>query len=126
MGTPEDLRIVAYSDATYASLEDGSYQGVLIVFIQGKDNMIVSIIWQSKKLYKVTKSPLASETLALGEAADAGLLVSLLLQEIYGLAVFPSVNCFTDNDSLVSTLKTANLVSDRSLRIEMSRLGQMV
>ena len=126
LGTPEDLRIVAYSDATYASLEDGSSQGGVIVFIQGKDNMIAPIIWQSKKLDKVTKSPLASETLALGEAADAGLLVSSLLQEIYGLAVFPPVHCFTDNDSLVSTLKTANLVSDRSLRVEMSRLRQMV
>ena len=36
------------------------------------------------------------------------------------------MHCFTDNDSLVNTLKTANLVSDRSLRVEMSRLRQMV
>ena len=34
------------------------------------------IIWQSKKLKRITKSPLATETMAVGEAADAGILVA--------------------------------------------------
>ena len=126
LGTPNDLRVLAYSDATYASLEDGSSQGGFIVFVQGKDNKVAPISWQSKKLDRVTKSPLASETLALSEAADAGFLISALIQEIFGLSVLPPVQCFTDNKSLTSTLETSNLISDRRLRVDMARLREMV
>ena len=126
LGAPESLRIKAYSDATYGSLEDGSSQGGFIVFIQGKDNKVVPISWQSKKLDRVTKSPLASETLALSDAADAGFLISALIQEIFGLSKLPPIQCFTDNKSLTRTLETSNLISDRRLRVDMARLREMV
>ena len=126
MGNPKNLKILAYSDATYASLEDGSSQGGQILFIQGDDNKVAPISWQSKKLDRVTKSPLASETLALGEAADAGFFIASLIQEIYGLSALPPVHCFTENKSLTSALETSNLISDRRLRVDLARLREMV
>ena len=30
----KNLKVLAFSDATYASLEDGSSQGIIIIFIQ--------------------------------------------------------------------------------------------
>ena len=71
MGTMDKIGISVYGDATHASLPDGSSQGAFIVFLKG-EGKVTPILWQSKKLKRVTKSPLASETLALGEAADAG------------------------------------------------------
>lgn len=64
LGKPSDLNIVCYSDATYASLEDGSSQGGFIIFVCGKMNRIAPICWSPKKVDRVTKSPLASETCA--------------------------------------------------------------
>ena len=64
-----DFNIVCYANATYASLEDGSSQGGFIIFVCSMINRMVPICWSSKKLDQVTKSTLASETLALCEAA---------------------------------------------------------
>ena len=126
LGDPSKLKVLAYSDATYASLEDGSSQGGQIIFVQGENKKIAPISWQSKKLERVTKSPLASETLALGEAADAGFLVSSLVQEIFGLSKLPPVHCYTDNRSLTNALETSTIISDRRLRVDIARLREMV
>ena len=71
---PSLMNIVRYADATYATLEDGSSQSGFIIFVCGTINRIAPICWSSKKLDQVTKSPLAAETLALSEAAEAGVL----------------------------------------------------
>ncbi|GAB1599998.1 hypothetical protein Ahia01_000277300 [Argonauta hians] len=126
LGNPSDLSVVCYSDATYASLEDGSSQGGFIILVYDKMNRLAPICWSSKKLDRVTKSPLASETLALNEAADAGVLISAMLQEIFRLPKLPEVLCKTDNASLVETLKSSNLVSDRRLRIDVARVKEMI
>ena len=126
LGKPSALNIVCYADATYASLEDGSSQGGFIIFVCGTMNRMAPICWSSKKLDRVTKSPLASETLALGEAADAGVLIAAMLQETFRLPRLPEVLCKTDNASLVETLKSSNLVSDRRLRIDVARVKEMM
>ena len=126
LGRPEGLRVVAYSDATYNSLPDGSSQGGILVFLLGDNNRVVPISWQSKKLTRVTKSPLASETLALNEAADSGFLIASMVQEMFGLSSLPMVDCFTDNGSLTETLQTSKIVSDKRLRVDIARLREMV
>ena len=66
--------------------------------------------WSSKKLDQVIKSSLASETLVLGEAADAGVSIAAMLQETFRLPRQLEVVCKTDNASLVET--SSNLLSD--------------
>ena len=126
MGDYKKLSVIAYSDATYASMDDGSSQGGHIVFVKGENGRVAPIIWQSKRLDRVTKSPLASEALSLGEAADAGFLVSTLVQEIFRLPALPKVICYTDNRSLTDTLVTTRLIKDKRLRVDVSRLREMV
>ena len=122
----DGMQVKAFSDATYASLDDGSSQGGHIIFIEGINKKSVPISWQSKKLNRVTKSPLASETLALAEAADAAYLVAKMVQEIFQLTNTPDIECFTDNASLSETLKTSTTVSDKRLRVDIARLREMV
>ena len=110
MGKAEDLRVLCYSDATHASLPNGASQGAYIVFLFGKNNMVAPIAWQSKKICRVTKSPLAQETLSLSEVADAGFIIVLMVQEINCLSSLPSILCKTDNSSLTETLHTTKLV----------------
>merc|ERR1712121_542304 len=72
------------------------------------------------------KSPLASETLALGEAADSGFLIASMIQEMLSLSSFPKVECYTDNASLTETLRTSKILSDKRLRVDIARLKEMV
>ena len=125
LGDPKSLEVICFSDATYASLPDGSSQGAYIVFLKN-GRRVAPISWQSKKLNRVTNSPLGSETLALGEAADAGFLIASMIQEIFNLPKFPVIKCFTDNKSLFSTLKTTKINPDKRLRVDIARIREMV
>ena len=71
LGDPAKISVAVFSDASHASLPSGASQGAHIVFLLGK-HRAVPFMWQSKKLNRVTKSPLAAETMELAEAADAG------------------------------------------------------
>lgn len=125
IGRPEELTVSCYCDATYASLEDGSSQGGFIVLVEGEKG-IAPISWQSKKLDRVTKSPIASECLSVSEVADAGFLIAVLLQEVFQLHQLPNVNVKTDNSSLVETLHSSNLVGDKRLRVDIARIKEMM
>ena len=125
IGVMSRAEVVIYADATHASLSDGSSQGAFLVFVKG-EGKVAPILWQSKKLKRVTKSPLASETLALGEAADAGLLVMHLVKEIYNLTSMPTIKAYTDSKSLRDALHTSNSVEDLSLRVNIGRLREMI
>ena len=110
---PSKLKVISYSDATYASLADRSSQGAFMVLLKGNNNFVAPISWQSKKLNRVTISSLASETpLASNEGAGAGFLVTALVQEIFKPSFLPSVECYTDNSSLEEIIHTLNIISD--------------
>ena len=126
LGDPKRLVVTSYSDATYASLPDGSSQGGVITFVEGSNGKVAPICWNSKKLTRVTKSPLASETLALNEGADSGFFIASMLQEIFRMNSRPVVKCITDNASLTETLKTSTIVADKRLRVDVARLREMV
>ena len=64
--------------------------------------MVATIAWQSKKICRVTKSPLALETLSLSEVADAGFMIASMVQEINCLSSLPSVLCKIDNSQFVN------------------------
>ena len=120
----KNVEIVCYTDATHASLNCGSSQGAYLILLHG-NGKVVPVSWQSKKLIRVTKSPLASETLALGEGADASYLIGSLIKEIFLLPGIPKIRCKTDSKSLYDTLKTTNVTKDLRLRVDIARLRQM-
>ena len=53
--------------------------------------------WRSKRIPRVTKSPLASEASALGDAADAGYLIASMTKEVFNLKTAPPIHCKTDS-----------------------------
>ena len=100
-------------------------QGAMIIFLAG-NGRIAPVMWQSKKLNRVTKSPLASETMAFAEAADAGYLIASLVQEVFLLSVPPTVECFTDSAQLTDFLKTSHVIQDTRLRVDIARIREML
>ena len=120
IGDPETTKVFVYTDATHASLPSGASQGALIVFLAGKSR-IAPIMWQSKKLNRVTKSPLASETMALVEGADAGCLIAAMASDVFAIPT-PKVVCYTDSMSLTGHLKTLHVIQDTHLRVDVERI----
>ena len=124
LGDVNKLRVIAYSDAAHANLPSGASQGGAIIFLAG-NSRVAPITWQSKKLDRVTKSPLGAETMALAEAADTSVLIVKMVEEICKTSL-PPVTCLTDSQSLVDHISTSHVIQDKRLRIDIARLREMV
>ena len=83
------------------------------------------IVWKSKKLEVVTKSPLATEVLAVADGADMGHLVGSMTKEVFNLKEMPKIEVRTDSKSLKDHLETDRVIKDPRLRIDTARLRQM-
>ena len=125
LGDPDLWKIRVYSDAAHASLSNQSSQAGYIVFVEG-NGRLAPMLWSSKKITRVTKSPLAAETMALADAADAGNLLAASIKELFGRLTKMEIICVTDSKSLKEHLQTSNVIEDMRLRLDMARLQEMV
>eukprot|EP00794_Sanderia_malayensis_P006738 gene6738-7496_t len=117
LGQPEQIKVVAYGDGSHNSLPNGNSQG------GGKK--VAPISWKSKKLERVTKSPLATEISAVADTAHYAYLVASMLKEIFCLEKSP-VELMTDSKSLKDNLESTKVVEDPRQRVDVARLKQMV
>ena len=124
IGQPKKWKVITYGDAAHANLPSGASQGGTLVFLEG-NGRVAPIIWQSKKLNRVTKSPFASETMAGAETADAGVLIAAMVTELFRIPT-PTVECWTDSKSLIDHLNTSHVIQDCRLRVDMARIREMV
>ena len=91
----------------------------------GEKNRAAPIIWQSKKLKRVPKSPFAAETLVQAEGGDSGVLVAMMTKEIFNVETV-KVECITDSKSLVDHLESTRVVDDSRIRVDIARLKEMI
>ena len=116
--------IVCYAThAIHASLECGASQRAHIVLLEGNEN-VIPLSWQLK-LSRVTKSPLALETLSLSDGADTSFLMDSLTQDIFQLEEMPKITCVTGK-SLLDTVHMTNVTKDLRVRVEIAALCQVI
>ena len=125
LGDPTMLRVVIYGDGSHASLPSGASQGGNIVFLVGKNGKAAPVSWKSKRLDRVTKSPLATEISAVADAADHGHLVASMTEELFCLKKLPQIELLTDSFSLKEHLESKKVISDPRLRVDIARLREM-
>ena len=124
LGNLDDLGVVVYSDGSHATLPSGGSQGASIVFLQGHGRS-APVTWKSKKIERVTKSPLATEVSAVADGADLGHLVASMTQEIFRLEKLPLIDVRTDSKSLKEHLESDRVIRDPRLRVDTARLRDM-
>ena len=122
----EQLTVECYSDASFGNLAGGGSQGGYIIFLSDPDGSRCLLSWQSRKVRRVVKSTLAAETLALLDAAEAGVYLANLITEVMCLECPPLVKCYVDNKSLVENLYSTKLVEDKQLRINIAVIRDML
>ena len=81
LGNLENVRIMCFSDASFANLKSGSSRSGFIIFLCGSGEY-APIGWKSNKLERVVKSALSAETLALEEALESSFMIKSLLCEL--------------------------------------------
>ena len=129
LGNLENIKLVGYSDASFANLGDGGSQGGYIIFVVGDNKKYMPIAWQSRRIRRVVKSTLAAETLAMVDLAEACVFYRKLLLELVNLQDVKEnipIICKTDNSSLFDAAHSTTQIQDKRLRIEMSILREML
>ena len=79
-----------------------------------------------KTIHEVNKAVKKLKSKRVNEGADAGFLVAVPAQEIFKLSYLLCVECCTDNSSSEETIHTSNIISGQRLRVDMSRVREMV
>ena len=127
LNNTSQVSIECYCDASFGNLERGGSQGGYIIFIADEYGNKCPVTWQSRRLRRVVKSTLAAETLALLDAAEAGVYIANLFAEIMNTPVSSLlVKCYVDNKSLVEALYSTKAIEDKQLRINMAVLRDML
>ena len=119
-------KLILYSDASYANLPDGfSSSGGYIIFLSDENDIYCPIAWSSTKIKRVVKSTLAAEAHALLDGLDAAYCIQRLLDEIF-LKRKLKIHAFVDNKSLVQSVKSTTLVSEKRLRVTIAAIQQIL
>ena len=120
----DSCRIEVYSDASFANLSNGGSQGGILIFLSNDNGLRCPIFWESRKIRRVVKSTLAAETLALIDAAEAGVYIKEVVKELINVSM--PIICLTDNKSLVDVIDSKKNVDDKRLRIDIAVLKDML
>ena len=92
----------------------------------GDDRKCSLLNWQSKRIKRVVRSTLATETLALSDAVDDGIYISEIVSELLfnGTKSLP-IEMYTNSKSLFDAIKSKKNVLDKRLRIGIAMLREM-
>ena len=123
------FELLLFSDASFGNLADGGSQGGYVIFLKGRNGKINPVTWQSKKIRRVVRSTLASETLALADGVDCVISNAMLLNELlfnnYKANNIP-IKCYVDNNDLHQAIYSEKHVIERRLRIELNSLKELI
>ena len=73
----KSLSITVFADASFNNLPDGGGQGGYIIFLNDKYNSVIPLSWNSTRLRRVARSSLVAETLAMSDACDSAIFLSM-------------------------------------------------
>ena len=125
---PSECVISGFHDASFGNLEDGGSQGGFMVLIGDEDDRHRSpIMWQSRKVRRVVKSAMASETLTMVECSEACFWIKRLTNEILGFKnnLLP-IRCYTDSKQLYDSTYSLRSIEDKRLRIDIAVIREML
>ena len=125
---PNDCHLSGYHDASFGNLDDGGSQGGFLILLGDKNgNNQSPIMWQIRKVRRIVKSAMASETLAMVECLEASYWLNQLISEILGYkAPNLQIKCYTDSKQLYDATQSLRSIEDKRLRIDIAVIREML
>lgn len=116
------LKLIVFTDASYANNNDKSSQIGFVIVLADKHNNANIIHWSSIKCKRVTRSVLASELYAMAHGFDTGIVLKTTLEKILDKPL-PIVVC-TDSKSLYDCLVRLGTTQEKRLMVDVMCLRQ--
>ena len=122
-----NVRIVVHSDAALGNVSDFGSQGAFVIFLVDSKGKSALISWNSRKIKRVARSTLTSETLALCDGVDKAMYINSLISDIlFDGERKLAVDCYTDSRSLTDAVKTSNTLEEKRLLIDLASLREAI
>ena len=121
----KDIFNFLLSQNANVNVRDSKGRPALIVAAENKNLETQPAMRKTKRLDRVTKSPLATEVSAVADAADYGHLVASMSKELFALGHLPQIELYTDSLSLKEHLESKRVITDPRLRVDIARLKEM-
>jgi hypothetical protein len=117
------LKLLVFTDSSFANNKDHSSQIGYVLVLADKDNKANVIHWSSVKCKRVTRSVLASELYAMAHGFDIGACAKATVQRILQIEL-PLILC-TDSKSLYDCLVKLGTTQEKRLMIDILCLRQL-
>ncbi len=119
-----DMKMVVFADANLTNLDNSLSCGGHLIFLMDSQGKCALLAWHCRKIKRVCRSTMATETIAMANALEE----ALYLREISKICVNVAVPILsiTDNRSMLQAVQSTSLVLEKRLRIEMSAIKEMV
>ena len=113
----ETLKIVVYSDASFANNDDLSSQIGYIVFLSDNNENCSFLTYSPYKSERVCRSTMAAETMAFADAFDSAFILRHDLERAIGRKI--PLLMLTDSQALFDVLTRAKYTSEKRLMIDI-------
>jgi hypothetical protein len=117
------LRLVVFTDSSFANNHDFSSQIGFVIALVDNENKANIIHWSSIKCKRVTRSVLASELYGMAHGFDVGATIKSTVEKILQIDVLPLVLC-TDSKSLYDCLVKLGTTQEKRLMVDLMCLRQ--
>jgi hypothetical protein len=116
------LKLMVFTDASFANNQDLSSQIGFIIVLSDKDNKANILHWSSIKCKRVTRSVLASELYAMAYGFDMGAVIKSTIEVMLRIRL-PLILC-TDSKSLYDCLVKLGTTQEKRLMVDLMCLRQ--
>ena len=128
-GSLQDLKLIAYSDASWANMPNLKSQSGQMFMIGTKaeqyvDNFPATLVhWKSARIKRVCRSTFAAETLSMTDCADTAIMLRRFIEHWLDQKI--DLECYTDCKSLAETLKMLQPeASEKRLKLDLLGLRE--
>lgn len=119
---PSSLKIVAFTDSSFANNHDLSSQIGFVICLADASNTANIIHWSSVKCKRVTRSVLAGELYGMAHGFDLGAVLKATISKILQKDI-PLILC-TDSKSLYDCLVRLGTTLEKRLMVDVMSLRQ--
>ena len=121
--TEASLRLIVFTDASFANNADLSSQIGYVIALADTENNANILHWSSTKCKRVTRSVLASEYYGMVNGFDIGGAIKETIEKIMRIDNLPLILC-TDSKSLFECLVKLGTTQEKHLMIDILSLRQ--
>lgn len=116
---PKSLRVVRFSDASFAGNQGFTSQLGYLVFLSEKSDNIAPVILKSDKARRVTRSVLGAELFAFRDMFNGAYTPDEELSYLLPESALP-VHLFTDSKNLVELISMGTRTSEKRFMLEIA------